>query len=93
MWGGNVEVSNGRKYLMKEKRGEWGVAFLLCQASNEQPHLACFESKQGQNSAAIEREEPFSARNSREKQGHGHRCGVYFKRKHKLPQNSACGFQ
>lgn len=37
------------------------------QASAEQPHLACFESKQGKNSAAIEREEPFSARNWRGK--------------------------
>lgn len=68
LWDGNVKVSNGRKYLLKRKKwGGRGVAFLLCQVSAEQPHLACFESKQGQNSTAIESEEPFSAREPRGK--------------------------
>lgn len=34
-------------------------AVLLCQGNAQHPHLDCFESKQGQNSTAIEREEPF----------------------------------
>lgn len=42
--------------------GWTGRCFSLVPGLAEQPHLACFESKQGQNSTAIESEEPFSAR-------------------------------
>lgn len=33
-----------------------GLASLVCRASAVRTHLACFESKQGENSRAIERE-------------------------------------
>lgn len=52
-----------QKISSKGKNGRMGRCFSLMPGLSEQPHLACFESKQGENSATIEREEPFSARN------------------------------
>lgn len=55
-----MHASSGRKCLLKGKSGADGALIFSYAASRpKQPHLGYFESKQGENSTAIEGEEPF----------------------------------
>lgn len=93
-----MNISKGRSYLIKEKCGGLGVAF-LSHARLELNSLTLPVLKANRDRTAwplTERESKgnlFLPETQGKKEGHGHRCGVAFKHSQNKPPDSAYGFQ
>lgn len=93
-----MNISKGRSYLIKEKCGGLGVAF-LSHARLELNSLTLLVLKANRDRTARPLTESESKGNfflpetRGKKEGHGHRCGVAFKHSQNKPPDSAYGFQ
>lgn len=93
-----MNISKGRSYLIKEKCGGLGVAF-LSHARLELNSLTLLVLKANRDRTARPLTESESKGNfflpetRGKKEGHGHRCGVAFKHSQNKPLDSAYGFQ
>lgn len=94
-----MNISKGRSYLIKEKCGGLGVAF-LSHARLELNSLTLLVLKANRDRTARPLTESESKGNfflpetrGKKKEGHGHRCGVAFKHSQNKPPDSAYGFQ
>lgn len=93
-----MNISKGRSYLIKEKCGGLGVAF-LSHARLELNSLTLLVLKANRDRTARPLTESESKGNfflpetRGKKEGHGHRYGVAFKHSQNKPPDSAYGFQ
>lgn len=91
IWVGNVKVSNGRKYLVRENGVDGALLFSYARLQLNSLTLPVLKANRARTAQPL-REEPFSAR-TRGKNKAMDTGVATTSNTHKLPQNSAQGFE